>query len=85
MLANILSSKKSIIINKKNRLYNNILKSKLKTFIKKFKKSVIENNKNKAKIIFKIVHSLLDKLTKKNIIHRNKANRSKSRLMKKIK
>jgi small subunit ribosomal protein S20 len=95
-MANNSSAKKRIKINNRNRLQNYHVKSTMKTFIKKYFLSVKEAEKESEKLLtpetYKNVKTLLDmtyskidKALKKKIIHRNKAARKKSQLIKKFK
>ncbi len=67
------SVKKALASSKKKRSHNLILEEKLKKSLKK----VDKNNVNE-------VISLIDKIAKSGLIHRNKAARLKSRLAKKF-
>lgn len=86
-MANNKSAKKRIEITKRNRLRNRIYKSSIKTLIKKFIvhlndykiSKTLEDQKRLQKILNSI-YSLIDKATKKNIFHKNKAARKKSQL-----
>lgn len=71
----IKSAKKKLRIDKKREKSNQKLKSTLDFVLKKVKKSPIKKNINEAT-------STVDKAAKKNIIHKNKASRIKSRLSK---
>ncbi len=89
-------NKKTVKQNLKKRLINRRYKSTIKTLIKNIKKNVkfltkqenqeletekktlIENTKN-------LFFSFVDKAVKKNIFHKNKAARKKSRLIKFLK
>ncbi|WGH27433.1 MAG: 30S ribosomal protein S20 [Candidatus Bostrichicola ureolyticus] len=75
-MANNKSSIKRIRKNKIIRLRNKYYHKSTRTAIKKFK-----NDTDK----YSTIVSMLDKLSKKNIIHRNKAARLKSKLAKMIK
>nr|ULD16094.1 ribosomal protein S20 [Cylindrotheca closterium] len=86
-MANTKSSKKRININKRNRLRNKYYKTSVRTLIKLFFKNLevyaISKNlddKNKVQETLKLIYSMMDKGTKKNIFHKNKAARTKSRL-----
>ena len=70
--------KRSIRLNKKNAT----LKSILRTAIKKFKLAIKLNKEKKDNIYssFKKATSIIDKISRKGIIHRNKANRYKRRI-----
>ena len=78
-MANLKSSKKDIKNIIKKTKYNKAIKSKLKTFYKKFKLLVSQNeNPKEIDISLRKYISVLDKASKKNIIHKNKANKIKS-------
>ena len=86
-MANNKSAKKRIEITKRNRLRNRIYKSSVKTLIKRFlihledyKVSKNIEDKENLKKILSSIYSLMDKATKKNIFHKNKAARKKSQL-----
>lgn len=74
--------------NKNRNLYKNKInkskKSMIKTYIKKIKLFINNNDKKKALNIFRILQSNLDKLSLKKIIHFNKSSRYKSNLFKLI-
>lgn len=91
-MANNKSAKKRIEITKRNRLRNRIYKSSVKTLIKKFlvhlddyKVSKNLEDKEKLKKTLSLIYSLIDKATKKNIFHKNKAARKKSQLAAQLK
>ena len=65
--------------NIRRREQNRTLKRKIKSEIKNLKKAVAEKSPDASKI-YREVQSLLDKAAKKNIYHKNKSNRIKSRL-----
>jgi len=67
------SAKKALRVSEKRKKYNLQFKQKIKALIKEFKKDAKENN-------LKAVASILDKAASKNVIHKNKAARLKSRL-----
>ena len=67
----------------KRRLRNKSFKSRVKTTVKSFK-SAIEKKDVLAKNILKTIFSLMDKGVKKKIFKKNKANKVKSSLSKKI-
>ncbi|OEH86130.1 30S ribosomal protein S20 [Desulfuribacillus stibiiarsenatis] len=79
-MANIKSAKKRIAVNEKKRVRNVVIKSKLKTAIKKFETAVIDTNVDVAKQEFLNATKTLDKAVTKGIIHKNLAARKKSRL-----
>jgi small subunit ribosomal protein S20 len=78
-MANHKSALKRIRANESKRLRNKYYLKTTRTFIKKLKKST---DKEEAQELYKKVSSLLDKLAKKNVIHKNNAANKKSRLNK---
>ena len=91
-MANNKSAKKRIEITKRNRLRNRIYKSSVKTLIKRFlihledyKVSKNIEDKENLKKTLSSIYSLIDKATKKNIFHKNKAARKKSQLAAQLK
>ena len=86
-MANSKSSKKRIDINRRNRLRNKYYKTSVRTLIKLFFKNleiytISKNLEDKTKVqeTLNLVYSMMDKGTKKNIFHKNKTARTKSRL-----
>jgi len=91
-MANIKSAEKRIEINNRNRLQNRFYKSSVRTLIKVFlkdleiyKTSKNSDDKEKLKKILSSIFSLIDKGTKKNVFHKNKAARKKSQLARSLK
>jgi len=80
-MANHKSSIKRIRSNEAKRLRNRYQAKSTRTCVKKLKET---ENKADALELFKTASSMLDKLAKKNIIHRNKAANQKSKLAKMI-
>jgi small subunit ribosomal protein S20 len=68
-------AKKALRVSKKKNLINRRLKSQMKTAIDQVKKE--SNQKNLS-----LASSKIDRAVKKNLIHKNKAARVKSRLAK---
>jgi small subunit ribosomal protein S20 len=86
-MANNKSAKKRILITERNRLQNRFYKSSVRTLTKMYLKSVeaykmsqTPENKQKAQTLLNTVYSLIDKASKKNILHKNTAARKKSKL-----
>lgn len=73
------SALKRIRSNESKRLRNKYYLKTTRTFIKKLKKST---KKEEALELYKKVCSMLDKLAKKNIIHKNNAANKKAKLHK---
>lgn len=73
------SALKRIRSNEAKRLRNRYYLKTTRTFIKKLRQTT---DKEEAEGLYKKVSSLLDKLAKRNIIHKNKAANNKSKLKK---
>lgn len=78
------SAKKRLRQNEKRNLRNRSHKSALKTQVKKFFTSLKEGNVQTAAEELRLTVKKLDKSVDKGILHRNTANRRKSRLAKKF-
>ena len=76
-MANIKSAKKRILVNQSKALQNQMVKSQLKTAIKKFE---TEANADQ----YSLTTSAIDKAVAKGVLHKNTANRKKARLAKKM-
>jgi len=83
-MANIKSAQKRIKVAKAKTLKNTMIKSALKTKIKKFEVAVANKNVEEAKANYSVVVKALDMAASKGIIHKNKAARKKSRLATKL-
>lgn len=84
-MANIKSAKKRIKVIETKTLRNRMIKSALKTAIKKFEVAVTSGNAEEAKTTFVGAVKALDMAASKGVVHKNKAARSKSRLSAKLK
>lgn len=80
-MANHKSALKRIRSDEAKRLRNRYQAKTTRTFIKRVKEST---DKAEAEELFQKVSSMIDKLAKKNIIHKNNAANKKSRLSKHI-
>jgi len=78
-MANHKSALKRIRSNEAKRLRNRYQAKTTRTFIKKLRGT---SDKEEASELLKKVSSMLDKLAKKNVIHKNKASNNKSKLTK---
>ncbi len=83
-MANIKSSIKRIRVTETKTLRNKMVKSALKTSIKKYEAAVAEGNKENAAVLFTAATKSLDMAASKGIIHKNMASRKKSRLAAKL-
>lgn len=78
-MANHKSALKRIRANEAKNARNKYQHKTTRTFVKKLKTTT---DKKEAEELFKKVTSMLDKLAKKNIIHKNNASNKKSSLAK---
>ncbi|MGY0372420.1 30S ribosomal protein S20 [Clostridium sp. JNZ J1-5] len=83
-MANIKSAKKRIKVIETKTLRNKMIKSSLKTQIKKFESAIASNELAEAKVAYLSVVKALDMAAAKGILHKNKAARKKSRLAAKL-
>ncbi len=83
-MANIKSAKKRIKVTETKTLRNRMVKSALKTAIKKFEAAVEAKNAEEAKTLFVAATKSLDMAASKGILHKNMAARKKSRLAAKL-
>ena len=81
-MANHKSARKRIRSNEAKRLRNRYQAKTTRTFIKQLKGTT---DKVEAQELFNKVSSMIDKLAKKNIIHKNNAANKKSKLAKFVK
>ena len=81
-MPNIKSAKKRVLTSAKKRENNNVVEQKTKTSIKKFVKEVEAGNKKEAKSKLDVAIKSIDKAASSGLMHKNKAARQKSRLMK---
>jgi small subunit ribosomal protein S20 len=78
-MANQKSALSRIRSSETKRLRNRYQLKTCRTFVKRLKKAT---NQQEAAVLFKSVSSMLDRLAKKKIIHKNKVANSKSTLAK---
>ena len=64
----------------KTRRHNTGLRSELRTAIKKVRKAIDAGDKAAAQAVLQTSTSVIDRIADKDIIHKNKAARHKSRL-----
>ena len=80
-LANSKTAKKRVLINEKKHKCNASARSDLRTALKKAKTALADNNEDKTALVT-TASSKLDRAVSKGLIHKNTANRRKSRLAK---
>ena len=77
-MANIKSAKKRILVNQAKALQNQMVKSQLKTVIKKFNLAVEAGDKAVATEAYKLVVKKVDQAAARGIMHKNAAAHRKS-------
>ena len=83
-MANVKNAKKKIKQINKVTLANQQLKSTVKNAIKETDKAVAAGNKERAEDRLKLAIKSLDNAKVKGVVHKNKVDREKSRLTKKV-
>ncbi len=83
-MPNIKSAKKRCLVTSTKTLQNKIVKSELKTSIKKFDVAAQSGDKEAAKVAYLEAVKKIEKAEKNNVIHKNNSNRKKSALTKKL-
>ena len=77
-MANIKSAKKRILVNQAKALQNQMVKSQLKTTIKKFTSAVEAGNKAEAEVAYKAAVKKVDQAVAHGLLHKNNAAHKKS-------
>jgi len=80
-LPNIKSAIKRVKVGEKKNLRNRMIKTGVKTAVKKYKMS-LSQSAEAASAQLRVTTSAIDKASVKGIIHKNAANRKKARLAK---
>jgi small subunit ribosomal protein S20 len=84
VMPNIKSAIKRVNVNEKRRLRNASQKSALRTAVKAFESAAEGKDVDSAKTALVYATKKIDKAATKGLIHKNTANRKKSRLAKKL-
>ena len=84
-MANVKSSKKAIKVIAKKTEANHEYKARVKNSIKAAEKAILAKDADAATVAVKRVQKDIDKAVAKGIVKKNKADREKSRLNKKVK
>ena len=79
-MANIKSAKKRILVNHAKALQNQMVKSQLKTSIKKFNAAVDAADKAAASELYRLAVKKIDQAVAHGILHKNNAAHKKSQL-----
>lgn len=83
-MPNIKSAEKRVKVAQKKTLENSIIKTGLKTQIKKLGEALNLGDKSKAEEQMNTTTKTIDKAVAKGVIHKNTANRKKSAMAKKL-
>lgn len=82
-MPNIQSAKKRVKVSEKKNLRNRMVKSAVRTSVKKFE-TAMAADPTTANVQLTATTSAIDKAASKGIIHKNAANRKKARLAKQL-
>ena len=82
-MPNIQSAKKRVKVSEKKNLRNRIVKSGMRTMVRKFEAAVAADPQN-ACAQLSATSAVVDKAVSKGVIHKNAANRKKARLAKQL-
>ena len=83
-MANIKSAKKRILVNRTKALQKQMVKSQLKTVIKKFNAAVEAGDKTAASELYRRAVKKVDQAVAHGILHKNNAAHKKSEFTKKF-
>jgi small subunit ribosomal protein S20 len=83
-LPNIKSAKKRVLVIKSKTLRNQMLKSALKTTLKKFDSAILSGDAAQIGDVYKSAVKRLDQSVSKGILHKNTASRKKAQLTRKF-
>ncbi|HPY37441.1 MAG TPA: 30S ribosomal protein S20 [Clostridia bacterium] len=83
-MANIKSAQKRVSITAKQNLRNRMIASAVKTSIRRFNQALTAGDAQAAEAAYTKAVSTVDKAASKGVIHKNAANRKKSRLALKL-
>ena len=83
-MANIKSSAKRAALGAAANERNKAARSLMRTNLKKFDSAISEGNREEAEAAFKVATKTVDRAATKNLIHRNKAARRKSIMMRQL-
>jgi small subunit ribosomal protein S20 len=82
-VANLRSALRDIKKSRKRAERNQSVRSAIKTFVKKTRAAIAEGDEQAPELLSQ-TSALVDKAAKRNIIHKNAANRRKSRLARRL-
>ena len=81
-MPNIKSAIKRVKVSEKKNLRNRMIKSSMKTSVKKFDTAIAEDNADAA--LLSATQGAVDRAASKGVIHKNAANRKKARMAKRL-
>jgi small subunit ribosomal protein S20 len=84
-VANTKSAEKAARQAAEHRTHNVTLRSRMRTAIRKVNDAVAKGNKDEAQSSYRAAVPIIDSMVNKRIIHRNAADRHKSRLSVRVK
>ena len=84
-MANIASARKAARQSEKRRVHNASQRSELRSAVKRVRQAIEAGDKVQARSVLRESTKVLDSIADKEIIHKNKASRHKSRLSAAIK
>jgi len=84
-MANIASARKRARQAEKRRSHNMSLRTTVRSAIKNVKKAIAAGDKSAAERALQQSQGVIDRIASKGVLHRNAANRNKSRLSRAIK
>ena len=83
-MPNIKSAKKRVLVNQTKALKNKMVRSQVKTTIKKFDAAVASGDKVAASEAYKLAVKKVDQAVAHGVMHKNAAARKKSQFTKKL-
>lgn len=83
-MAHSKSAKKRVAVAERNKLRNQAVKSRVKTFVKKVLTAIETNEVETAKSALVLAQKELDKAVTKGVLNKNSVSRKKSRLAAKV-
>ena len=83
-MPNTKSAKKSLLTDAKRRMQNQVRKSRVRTSLRRFLELIEQNDAEGAASVLKTCYADLDRAAKCNAVSKNRANRTKSRLTKRL-
>ena len=83
-MPNIKSAKKRVKVTESKTMQNKMLKSALKTCMKKYEAALASGDKTSAEKTYKVAVKKIDQATAKGVLHKNNAAHKKSALTLKL-